>query len=141
MPCHVIAWLFEAPNNFGATLAKHVKSLLVEYQLISMIIVYVKDEGTNLNSLVSTFTNIISCALLQLVTPFNGTCFGYVMSKACQYATNDTKIGVGMKEVNVAKIQSALQKKPLHGQRSWGRVGKNGNCCGRKLARDLENSR
>ncbi len=133
MPCHVIAGLFEAPNTFGATLAKHVKSLLVEYQLTSKIIVYVKDERTNLNTLVSTFTSIISCASLQLVTTFNGTCFGYVMSKACQYAINDTKIGVGMKEVNVAKAQNALQKKPLHGQRNWGRVGTNGNWCVRKL--------
>jgi hypothetical protein len=30
--------------------------------------------------------------------------------KECQYATNDIKIGVGMKEVNVTEDQSALQK-------------------------------
>ncbi len=97
VPCHVIARLFEAPNTSGATLAIHVKSLLVENQLTSKIIVYVKDERINLNTLVSTFISIISCAPLQLATPFNGTCFGYVMSKACQYAINDIKIGVGMK--------------------------------------------
>jgi hypothetical protein len=32
------------------------------------------------------------------------------MFKACQYAINDTKTGVEMKEMNVAKVQSALQK-------------------------------
>jgi hypothetical protein len=51
----------------------------------------------------------MSCAPLQLATPFNGTCFGYVMSKACQYAINDIKIGVGMKEMNVEKVQNALK--------------------------------
>jgi hypothetical protein len=107
--CHVIARLFEAPNTYGATFAIHLKSLLVENQLTSKII-YVKDERTNLNTLVSTFTSIISCAPLQLATPFNGTCFDYVMSKACQYAINDIKIGVGMKEVNLPKVRNALQK-------------------------------
>jgi hypothetical protein len=32
------------------------------------------------------------------------------MSKACQYAIDDIKIGVGMKEMNVIETQSALQK-------------------------------
>jgi hypothetical protein len=32
------------------------------------------------------------------------------MSKACQHAINDTKLDVGMKEMNVAKTQYALQK-------------------------------
>jgi hypothetical protein len=30
------------------------------------------------------------------------------MSKACQHATNDTKLGVGMKEMSVAEAQNAL---------------------------------
>jgi hypothetical protein len=30
------------------------------------------------------------------------------MFKAHQHATNDTKLGVGMKEMNVAEYQSAL---------------------------------
>jgi hypothetical protein len=64
MPYHVIIGLFETSNTFGTTLAKHMKFLLVEYQLTSTIIVYVKDEGTNLNTLVFTFTSIISCAPL-----------------------------------------------------------------------------
>jgi hypothetical protein len=63
----------------------------------------VKDEATNLNTLASTVTNIVSCAPLQLVAPFNGTYFGYIMFEACQYAINDTKIGIGMKEVNVVE--------------------------------------
>lgn len=95
MPYHVIIGLFETPNTFGATLAKHVKFLLVEYQLTSTIIVYVKDAGTNLNTFIFTFTSIIFCAPLQLATPFNGTCFGYVMSKACNMPLMILKLVLG----------------------------------------------
>jgi hypothetical protein len=71
----------------------------MKYQLTSKIITYVKDESTNLNTFAFAFTSVVFCAPLQLVAPFTGTCFGHDMSKACQYATNDTKIGVGMKEM------------------------------------------
>jgi hypothetical protein len=64
------------------------------------------------------------------------------MFKACKYAINDTKINVGMKEMNVAKVQNGLQKKTI----TWTKKSRKGrakkrNWCGRKLARDLENSR
>jgi hypothetical protein len=62
-----------------------------------------------LNTFSFTFTRVVFYALLQLVAPFNG----HVMFKTCQYATNDTKIGVGMKEMSVIDAQSDLQK-PLH---------------------------
>ncbi len=52
----------------------------------------------------------MSCAPLQLSSPLNGTCFGHVMSKACQYATNDSKVRVGMKNVSLAKAEYVLQK-------------------------------
>jgi hypothetical protein len=38
---------------------------------------------------------------LQLETPFARICFGHAMSKAYQYATNDVKLCVGMKEVSL----------------------------------------
>jgi len=99
VPYHVIVRLFEALNTFGTTLAEQMKYLLTKYQLTSKIITYVKDENTNLNTFFFVFTSVIFCAPLQLVAPFNGTHFGHVMFKACQYATNDTKIKAGMKEV------------------------------------------
>ncbi len=83
---------------------------MVKYQLTSKIIAYVEDKGTNLNPFVFALANVVSCAPLQLATPFSGTCFGHVVFKECQYATNDITIGVGMKEVNVTEDQSALQK-------------------------------
>ncbi len=109
VPYHVIVRLFEAPNTFGATLAKQMKYLLVEYQLTNKIIIYVKDESTNLNTFAFAFANVVFCAPLQLVSPFSGTRFGHVMFKACQYAINDTKIGVGMKEV-CSKSSKCLAK-------------------------------
>jgi hypothetical protein len=32
------------------------------------------------------------------------------MSKACQYATNDSKVRVGMKDANLVKVEYVLQK-------------------------------
>jgi hypothetical protein len=91
-------------------MVEHVKSLLVEYQFTSTIIAYAKDKGTNLNTFVLALTSVVFCAPLQLATPFSGTCFGHVVFKECQYATNDVKIGVGMKEMSVTRDQNALQK-------------------------------
>jgi hypothetical protein len=110
VPCHVTIGMFETPNTFGIALTEQVKSLLVTYQLTNKVIVYVKDENKNLNMLAFALTSVVSCELLQLPSPFSGTCFGHVMSKACQHAIHDTKLGVKMKEVSVVEAQNALQK-------------------------------
>jgi hypothetical protein len=39
-----------------------------------------------------------------LLQPFVGFCFGHAISKACQYATNEAKVGVGMKEVSLKDV-------------------------------------
>ncbi len=44
-----------------------MKVLLVEFNLTSKVIAYVKDEEANLNSLTTTFISIVSCELLQLL--------------------------------------------------------------------------
>ncbi len=109
VPYHVIIRLFEILNTFGTTLAEQMKYLLAEYQLTSKIITYVKDESINLNTFPFAFASVVFCTPLQLVAPFSGTHFGHVMSKACQYATNDIKIGVGMKEM-YSKSSKCLAK-------------------------------
>jgi hypothetical protein len=63
-----------------------------------------------LNTLVVIVSIIVSCEPLQLETPFARVCFGHAMSKACQYATNDVKLCIGMKEVSLKDAQQALQK-------------------------------
>jgi hypothetical protein len=79
-----------------------MKVLLVEFNLTSKVMMaYVKDERTNINSLTDAFIYIVSCEPLQLLQLFVGFCFGHVMSKACQYAMNEAKVGACMKEISL----------------------------------------
>ncbi len=39
-----------------------------------------------------TLQFIVDCEPLKMLRVYIGTCFGHVMSKACQYATNDDKV-------------------------------------------------
>ncbi len=95
IPCHISIGLFEAHDTFGATLIKQMKILLVEFNLKNKVI---KDEGVNFFFFHNYPTSIVSCKPLQLTQPFANVCFGQVMSKACQYVMNETKVGVGMKD-------------------------------------------
>jgi hypothetical protein len=108
VPCHIIVELFEAFDTSDATLAEQMKYLLVEFNLTSKVITYVKDEGANLISFTTTLTCVVSCEPLQLLQLFASFRFGHVMSKACQYATNETKAGVGMKEINLKDVQVVI---------------------------------
>jgi hypothetical protein len=47
---------------------------------------------------------------LELQWVYKGSCFGHVMSKACQYGTNDDKVVIGLKHVSVKNVQFSLQK-------------------------------
>jgi hypothetical protein len=59
-----------------------MKSLFIQSQLTNKIMVYVKNEGTNLNILVVVLTYVVSCAALQIASPFIDICFGHLMFKA-----------------------------------------------------------
>jgi hypothetical protein len=50
------------------------------------VITFMKDEGSNLNSMETTLHFIIICQPLKLNHVYESTCFGDVMFKACQYA-------------------------------------------------------
>jgi hypothetical protein len=69
--------------------------------MLHQVIAFVKDEGTNLSIMVTTMHSIINYEPLKILRVYEGTCFGHVMSKACQYATNDDKISIGLKNVSV----------------------------------------
>jgi hypothetical protein len=58
--------------------------------------------------MVVTLHSFIDYEPLKILRVYEGTCFGHVMFKACQYATNDDNIFVGLKIVNVKKTQSGL---------------------------------
>jgi hypothetical protein len=56
--------MFETPNTYKITLAEQVKFLFATYEFTNKVIVYVKLEGTNLNTFACTLTNVVSCELL-----------------------------------------------------------------------------
>ncbi len=54
-------WYFKAPNIIGVALVEIVKPLLAKFKLTKKNITYVKDKGSNLNTLATSFSIIISC--------------------------------------------------------------------------------
>ncbi len=64
-------------------LARNLIELLDAYGLRNKIIAYVKDEGSNLNTLNNVLKSIVKCETLGLEETFQGTYFGHVFSKVC----------------------------------------------------------
>ncbi len=59
------------------------------------MIAFVKDEGTNLATIMATtLHSIIDCEPLKILRVYETTCIGHVMAKAYYYATNDNKVYV-----------------------------------------------
>ncbi len=83
---------FEPTNVSGQTLAKKLLELLDNYASRKIIIVYVKDEGSNLNIVSTTLKSIVSCDMLGLKESFQGICFSHAFSQACQYVTTKEKV-------------------------------------------------
>ncbi len=78
-----------------------MKPLLVEFHLINKVIMHVKNEGSNLNTLAITLSLVVSCAFLQVEQPSVGFCFRHAMPKACQHAMDDTEFCEGTWEVSL----------------------------------------
>ncbi len=57
---------YESIHIIGQTLVKNFIELLDNYALRKKIIVYVKDEGSNLNTMNITLKSIVSCDMLGL---------------------------------------------------------------------------
>jgi hypothetical protein len=65
-------------------LAMNLSNLLYSFGLRKKIIAFVKNEGTNLNAMISTLMSIVSYIyIMGLEESFNRSCFGHVFSKAC----------------------------------------------------------
>jgi len=58
-----------------------LKELLDSYGLSKKLIAYVKEEGTNLNSMNTNFKFVVNCEVLGLEESFKGTSFGHAFSK------------------------------------------------------------
>ncbi len=99
---------------------------------------FVKDEGTNLSIMAIALHSIINCEILKILKVYGGTWFGHVTSKACQYATNDEKKIVVLRNVNVKETQNGLQK-TIGWTKKFGKKGKNGSKLILKMRRDIKN--
>jgi hypothetical protein len=106
---HVTIGLFEANDTMGVELARQLKTMLKKFGLTSKVLCYVKDKGTNLANMTIILNFVISCEALNLLVPFDGACFGHVMSKAAQYVTNDDKISKDLVPISVKSTQMSLQ--------------------------------
>jgi hypothetical protein len=65
----------------------------------------VKYDSYNQNAMTFALKSIVSCETLSLQESFNGTCFGHVFSKACQYATIDKKMHINLMYVSMKATQ------------------------------------
>ncbi len=65
-------------------------SISDQYRLRERI-AYVKDEGSNLITMITILKSTIKCEVLGLNESFEGTCFGHVFFKTCQFVTTNEK--------------------------------------------------
>jgi hypothetical protein len=59
--------------------------------------------------MVISLKSLILCEVLDLKSPFDSACFGHAMNKATQYDTNDDKISMDLKPINVKSSQTSFQ--------------------------------
>jgi hypothetical protein len=62
--------LFEATKIVGQTLLNNFTKLFGQYGLKNKIIAYVKDEGSNLNTMIIALKSIVKCEIFGLDESF-----------------------------------------------------------------------
>jgi hypothetical protein len=70
MSKHITIDLFEAYKTPCETFVRNLQNPLKQYGLIKKIIVYVKDERSNLNTMIVVLRSIMSCETLGVVESF-----------------------------------------------------------------------
>jgi hypothetical protein len=73
-PKHITLGLFEATNISGQTLVRNLIELLNTNELKKKNVAYVKDEGSNLNTMIIALKLVLSCNVLVLKENFQRTC-------------------------------------------------------------------
>jgi hypothetical protein len=63
---HVTIGLFEANDTTSVGLTKQLKAFLETFGLKSKVLCYVKNEGTNWETMITTLKSTISCEVLNL---------------------------------------------------------------------------
>jgi hypothetical protein len=88
----VTVGLFETIKTICQTLATNLIELFDQYGLRNKIIAFVKDEWSNLITMITTLKSYVKCEVLGLDESFQGTCFGHIFLKACEYVTTNEKV-------------------------------------------------
>jgi hypothetical protein len=73
-------------------LAKNLIKLLEKYNLKNKIILYVKNEGSNLNTMIVALKVVVSFEILGLEESYQGTYFVHAFLKAYQYVMGPTTL-------------------------------------------------
>jgi hypothetical protein len=85
-------------------LARSLTKLFDKYGLRKRIIVYVKNEGSIFNAMTIALKTIVNYESFGLEESFQGTCFGHVFSKACQYDIVEEKVCRDLKYVFIKSL-------------------------------------
>jgi len=107
---YAIVGLSKVNETTNLCMAQQLRTLVEKFGLIHRALTFVKYEGNNLTSMAITLHSIIDYEFLNFQQVYEGTCFGHVLFKACQYATNDDKVSMGLSQVSVKDAQTCLQK-------------------------------
>ncbi len=131
--------MFKATKTTNQALANNLTSLFDQYGLKRKIIVYVKNERSNLNAMIITLKSSMKCEIFGLDGSFQKTCFCHVFfSKACQHATTNEKnleIEKCFNQIYIVKFAQMhnLAKKSKKEKKEWNKTCENYNIFPRKL--------
>ncbi len=73
--------MFEIVDTYGFAMVMQMNDVLVEYGFNVKIVPYVKDEESNLSTMINVLTHVVSFEMFGLSTLFLGSCWGQAMSK------------------------------------------------------------
>ncbi len=90
-------------------LTNNVTKLFIQYGLKNKIITYVKDEGSNINTMTIVLKTIIKCEILNSDESFQGAYFGHVFPKHANMLLL-TKKFVGILGLFQSKLPSQIYK-------------------------------
>jgi len=131
--------LFKAIETTNQALANNLTSLFDQYGLKRKIIVYVKNERSNLNVMIITLKSSMKCEVFGLDGSFQKTCFCHVFfKKACQNATTNEKnleIEKCFNQIYIVKFAQMhnMAKKSMKEKKEWNKTCENYNIFPRTL--------
>jgi hypothetical protein len=77
--CH--SWFFETKGTSRVSLVGQLQALFEEYKLTNNIICCVKDENTDLSTMINVVKHIVTCEELAMHAPFEGVCLSHALSR------------------------------------------------------------